>query len=1225
MRRSGGFLLDHSLPQRRHGSQDRDGFVREPSHERAGLRKEGGYDGATGKRESSLAGSGKKRESGSGYEKSRHMADGRRSEQSNDIGRHSTGGGTSRDKDSITPGGTSRDQDGITTGGTSRDKDGITTGGSRNGYSGKGKTPSSNSSSNNRRSLESAMRPSPLSRGAWYTGLDTRMEEEGTRPPPPSLDPAQLVQMALSLSEGRRRHVSAGLTIPAQPSDTRRIRSSGAPSSSIQVGPGSPWANDALRPDSARSSQTPQSKSSRASGSHALSDHDDRLSNDVARLDANLNPRDSNDLGRMDANPFYEEDVEYQFSAATLNRAERAKRFFELASEYRRLLTHLPPLKPDATAPGNYTFHTQPAAAGAFPHITRVRSNTLSKHDLGRVYNPLQLLRNRRIRHREQRPLDPPPEVFDHVDKVRAYIDQVEDQSRHPAYRASSDLVTLPQFRRSSIIDDMPPAPSTRGHKRTDTSASKTTRPIGDWGLNPAELFADALWLEQNDNKTLIENRHGNKIFPTSDRLSLESTHSARKSKESLRPSLERTRTYDSTAATADETAGKRGRKKRKLLSLRNVDSAARRHIFRQRARSTSSSSTSSVDKRTRHYEHGDSLDNDNTGPLDRHMRTLIETEQNGSVNSPQLISPDKWDRSADQSKESAFIEHEENFTSPSKSNHVRNPSVNTDDPVSPGEDHFSFDDSTAPNSPYHPTNIPVFGMSLSPPSTRQPSPERRPRFFHSTTKQDHQIQETDFANSQTSLPKPKKSNTHDSTGKRSFESVRPNMLKRHKTTTSISSDRPSQYERRESKETSVSRFFKGGRIGDLVRSESSTFGDVIWKKKPPKNTSSVSDASDDEDHSPDERHGQPLKQRPGILSRENSKPKYHTPGLPTFKSQNAPPDHAENDQDTDPLTQRNDLRREQSDPARPGVPRIQLPDEDSSERPELTKASSVTVATATNGRNGSDVLLPISYQNRSRDSSVYNLAYPGSIPPGAPKRYPAGLSVTSNTHRPTLQSKRQWSISDAGMSNKERDTTQKVSLQDLARVRALFLASGVKAHELIKRAHCVVDPPSEFVLSAAKLAGQDVEPVSAREEFIVAAKLLSSTINTSSEKLRAEFDSSRSLRVPALHARFEELKHQIDERMMPQIQSTADEADAFTVQLTTHQTLAVKQVNDAVDNILRSRRRRLRVLRKAGFAVLEWFVLSLLWVVWFIVVIIRLFRAVVKGTVHGIRWCLWL
>lgn len=1045
-----------------------------------------------------------------------------------------------------------------------------------------------------------------------------------------SLDPAQLVNMALSLSEGRRRHASAGLSVPAVSADTRRVQSAGGPA--IQIAPGSPLANDFLRPSSA--GETPQHHFSRYPV-HGVetSVSPPSFSHHVE----NETPAMQRRSGQMDDEAIVEDElqnpedyIEFQFSAATINRAERVKKFFELASEYRRLLVQLPPLKPDSSAPGNFTFSTQPSPGNIHPQISRVRSNTLSKHDLGRQYNPLQLLRNRRIRHREQRPLDPQPDVFENVTRVKSYIDEVESHSSHAAYRGPADVVALPRFRRGSHSEDTPPPQITRTHKRTDTALSKNFRSIGDWSFTPAELFSDALWLEQSDNKSLIENRHGNKIFPTSDRMSLDSARDTRKSRDSDRPGLERSNTYASTvgtigtAGTADEGNGKKARKKRKLLSLRHVDHAARKHIFRQRAQSPSSSDDSSSDRRKRPYLHKSNHSDGNVAPLDRHMRKLIEKERSTSAESPEVISPDKWNRSPEKSRKHSTdnlsfdgdgYEHKDL----SKATHTRNSSSKTDEPMSPDDrGRPSFDDSTAPSSPNVPNFIPSFGMSLSPPQSRRSSPERRSGKKHANLKQTQKIQETDFATAS-------QANAHAGDGelirpqRSSFEIARPALLKRNKTSASVASERGSNHDRRGSKDTPVSRFFKGGRIGDLVRAESSAFGDVIWKRKAPKDAN-ASDMSDQEQASADEEDEHPLKQRPTNISRtstsDSDRARYYTAGLPTFK-----PQHAIQDEEKEPVATQQQLHRESSRSSRferINTPCIQLPNDNDNTPLNIRKNSNTS--TITDGRRGSDTLLSALQKNRSGNSaenSVTDLNKPN-------KTYLTALANAAASRRPSLQNKRHWSISDARTAQLEQEM-QMVTAQDIARVRALFLASGVKAHELINRAHAIVDPSSEFLILASKMASDKTDPVEAKEEFVVAAKLLSRTITSTTDELRSDLEGLRSKRAPALHARFEELKHQVEEKLVPRIQATTDEAEAFNVEITTHQTLAVKQVNDAVDNILRSRRRHLRVLRRAGFAMLEWFVLGVLWVVWLIVIIIRAFRAIVTRTINGVRWCLWL
>ncbi|KAG9911247.1 hypothetical protein KCV02_g14545, partial [Aureobasidium melanogenum] len=410
--------------------------------------------------------------------------------------------------------------------------------------------------------------------------------------PQASLDPTQLVQMALSLSEGRRRHVSANLQVPAASTDKRRVRSSGAPV--VHVSPGSPMGNDLLQPTS------PGDSGYRASTED-------------------------------DASFIAGEDITYEFSQATLHRAERARKFFELSSEYRRLLTTLPPLKPAVSA-------SSPRSAP-------------SQKELGREYNPLQLLRNRKARHREQRPLDPPVEAFDNLPKVKSYIDEMEHEANDPNYRSTLDTSLLPAFRRPSRGQDDAPNQVTRSHRRTDTAATRIIPSETGWSFGPAELLADAVWLLQPANRACIENRHGHRIFPHQPRSSFDSARSGRRSGDS-RPSLSRTNTWGSTGKSDDETD--RGRIRSKFLSLRHVDNSARKHLFRNRSRSSSMSSATSARPSNRKKQFlgpGDAPDLDNTGPLERHMKKLIENEALGiEEDSSELISPDKWDRGQEQS-----------------------------------------------------------------------------------------------------------------------------------------------------------------------------------------------------------------------------------------------------------------------------------------------------------------------------------------------------------------------------------------------------------------------------------------------------------------------------------------------------------------------------------------------------------------------------------------------
>ena len=86
-----------------------------------------------------------------------------------------------------------------------------------------------------------------------------------------------------------------------------------------------------------------------------------------------------------------------------------------------------------------------------------------------------------------------------------------------------------------------------------------------------------------------------------------------------------------------------------------------------------------------------------------------------------------------------------------------------------------------------------------------------------------------------------------------------------------------------------------------------------------------------------------------------------------------------------------------------------------------------------------------------------------------------------------------------------------------------------------------------------------------------------------------------------------------------------ASDAEGLSIQLNTTSTLALKQLSDTLDKGVRKRRRRLRWVRRAGFVVLEWTLVGMLWWVWLIVMAFKLLRGVFRGAISGVRWVLWL
>ncbi|KAJ9627173.1 hypothetical protein H2203_003635 [Taxawa tesnikishii (nom. ined.)] len=203
-----------------------------------------------------------------------------------------------------------------------------------------------------------------------------------------------------------------------------------------------------------------------------------------------------------------------------------------------------------------------------------------------------------------------------------------------------------------------------------------------------------------------------------------------------------------------------------------------------------------------------------------------------------------------------------------------------------------------------------------------------------------------------------------------------------------------------------------------------------------------------------------------------------------------------------------------------------------------------------------------------------------------------------------------------------ETESATGITTRDIARVRALFMSSGVKARSLYLRAESPSPEPPAFLISAAAAAGKEVPSSLPRKcELICAGQLFSSAISARLTAYSDRIDHFRQTTTPALHTRLEELKTRVADELTPKIHVTADDADAFTAKLNSQQTLAVKQVHDAIDNVLRNRRRRLRWIRRAGYKVLEWAVLSLLWAVWLVVVMVKAVRGVFDFSVGVVRW----
>ncbi|KFY13555.1 hypothetical protein V491_06364, partial [Pseudogymnoascus sp. VKM F-3775] len=301
------------------------------------------------------------------------------------------------------------------------------------------------------------------------------------------VDSAQIVNLALNLSESRRQAARRVVTVPSPPTIH--------------------GFEDTFGGGSLRQHLQAQRRSSRN-----ISPKPDRGEKFGA-------PRPAQSITSPLQTSFTQDgEQQYQFSAATLARAEKAKNAFELMAQYRRLLQYLPPLKSQGLTPvSTISPPTTSAGAPVRLNISLSRTSTSTNKQMGRAYNPLQYIRNRKVRARERQPIDGEVQGFGDVEDVTSWVDRVAKHCPSDGYEISDCLELPPLVLSEGEI---------QGHLAAGADPSKPAvppikvkRPRIDWMISAPNMLADIVWLEQRDNKKLIEDNRERKIFPPSTNL----------------------------------------------------------------------------------------------------------------------------------------------------------------------------------------------------------------------------------------------------------------------------------------------------------------------------------------------------------------------------------------------------------------------------------------------------------------------------------------------------------------------------------------------------------------------------------------------------------------------------------------------------------------------------------------------------------------------------------
>jgi hypothetical protein len=1025
-------------------------------------------------------------------------------------------------------------------------------------------------------------------------------------------DSIQIVNLALNLNESRRRTASG---IPPGSNSRRPISVSQAAVPPADNYPHSPRAGNFQR-------DSPYRNFTQASGTRLSQGTLPSLEQSSV---VNLLPPSAVEGFRT-----------YEFSESTWARAEKARNHFDLFYEYMRLLPSLPALRDtvkDSAEPESQKAH--------------------------RAYNPLQTIRNRKVRYRERSPLDADAEGWHDVERVHQWINTVEQKYSHRDHD-QLECLKLPPFNQGrrhvsssehEDLDMMAASPPSSLRRISRTSSMKARRPRMDWKISPAEFLADAVWLEDGTNKAKIVDRDGYKLYPDPTKLVIKKTRDEFVTPQKQRGSVE---TRNSGEAHSSPRTSLSSARPALAPEFKSVGRGRHRHRFRSHSKSLRSRSASSKGKpsrwdkvKMRSGSVSSSSCSDSDVSIDEkprmsrehlreHVQKFVDHAHSGSrmsrIKSSAGSSAEKDRARTPQPSEPLPLNTRQSrkhrrgsFSSPGSPDYRPGPRMSMEGM-----------DSTAPSSPTQVGYFPSIAVNFSPPSSRSPSPAKKglrhkivSRHERSKSKQANRDRE-----GEDEIAEPdtlRRRNTTAPEGTDGDLKLQPSPLPDvvsssypddQGTAEGIRADEHRSRKAIHLPESKLRGIFKGpGRIAEIVGNEVSKVGDLILKKdadpgsrKSSSATPFASEDSDsDEESKGDKKSGSKalLRRLPtfteeaGRLTRrdpEKNTSRSFIPSLPTFTS-----------------SLRQDERTEAPGGAEYGSSgeRLSSPQKyDSRESPKrflLARSKTLDFSPSLHpGRRKRHEIKDAAVPYSLTRPPVTGLANARASPGISPEGRRAGLSGAS----------RAWSIS--GRSLQSLVDSGVPGKPEVERTRALLLSSGIKAREITRRAHTAREPPPHWLQSSMG-PGQSVPYVTRINEFDLAAQNLLQRFETtqySFQQSMHHFSTSTSL---PLRSQLRNLENLVNQSLAPRVRATANDAEDLCVQLNTTSTLAVKQLSDALDKGIRKRRRRLRWIRRTGFMVLEWALVGMLWWVWLIVMAFKLVRGVFRGALSGIRWVLWL
>ncbi|KAF4340562.1 hypothetical protein FBEOM_5502 [Fusarium beomiforme] len=940
--------------------------------------------------------------------------------------------------------------------------------------------------------------------------------------------------------------------------------------------------------------------------------------------------------------PFETTDASYRyhFSTSTLARAQKARDHLELMAQYRRLLQVLPPLK---------TGYDRTSASSPPGSPTEGKTHVFGSREfmipLGREYNPLQYIRNRKVRARERMVIDGEKQGFADVEAVKDWVDEASE-------RASRELLSS----YGSILPPFPAAEETDAQISTDSAAKvalRVRRPRVDWFFEACDLIADAYWLEQDHHKQLIEDRNLNKIYPQtgevlsrpisgqSDEVGTGVSPFTTETMEEMNGKANSNESYPLKSDTDLLEPSHRDRARQKLHEMgsfhRQTGSVHHRR-FRRRG-SSSDDSTSEDDVMYEGKARRGTISSRETELLEKQMMEMVardmkqqrlshvqETEaeymQPEDSISPepkpqtQLSAGREWNTMDPKGSENRPTHNRASLETPSLPKLGRN----TGGGSQRGRNSKERTDSPQPMSPelapQYSLSAPPTGLQLSAPSSRSSSPSRNPftkvkQIFKDKTRDEPEEQavKTEASSRRPSIPDPmlptetKPLERHPSNSRPTFES--------HKHQRSVGSIRPKGDD-----QVGLRGMFKGPRIDTVIRGGVSRLGDMLWKKDTLMDGSTDILSSDESDND----HPKGRSRISLNLSRTNSrrnKPepqngaKHFLDSMPQFQPMAETRDHSTTD-----------AKKLQPSQSRADAAITPMPDTCGILSP--SKPQQVEKVT---------IVEPVISEAESCQESVKDGARIMEK-----ENHEAAPMVRFN--EPDNFRARKWSI-----ANQPIPQEGQLSKREIARLRTLILASGIKAMEISRRAHELKKPlPKNDLLGLCSpqsnpagipwveianltpkkpLLFDDVVPCS--DHFRLASQTLGAAIQTSMEQWQTSADKFTAQTRPKLEERIWCVRSRIADELSGMTREASDQADETGKDLALGQLLKVKHVTDLTDKMMRNRRRRFRWLRRGMWSVVEWTLVGFMWYVWFVVTIFRLFLGLGQGVWQGVRWLLWL